>query len=261
MTFRRSKLIPSIALAGLFLVSAVMAGEPEPPELEGTAWVLAAIPGQTPVAGATPTLRFEGGRAGGSDGCNRYSTSYTADGSALKLDPAGAMTQMACAPDVMQLAGAFMSSLKGTRSYRITDGELQLLDTGGALLARFAPQPQELAGTSWRVIGYNNGKQAVVSVIIGTQLTMVFGDDGGVSGTAGCNSYTGSYTATGASLHFGPAAITGRMCAEPERVMEQEQLFLKALETVATVRIEGNRAELRRANGALAVSLQMDEVK
>jgi heat shock protein HslJ len=253
--------IPTIALAGLFLVSAVMAGEPDSPGLEGTAWVLAAIPGQTPVPGATPTLRFEGGRAGGSDGCNRYSTSYTADGSALRLDPAGAMTQMACAPDVMQLAGAFMSSLKGARSYRVTEGDLQLLGADGALLARFAPQPQELAGTSWRVIGYNNGKQAVVSVIIGTQLTMVFAADGRVSGTAGCSDYMGTYTVSAEALSFGATATTRWMCTEPERIMEQEQQFLKALGTVTAVRIEGNRAELRRADGALAVSLQMDEVK
>jgi heat shock protein HslJ len=37
--------------------------------------------------------------------------------------------------------------------------------------------------------------------------------------------------------------------------MEQEQQFLKALETVATMRMEGDRFELRTADGALAVTL------
>jgi heat shock protein HslJ len=45
------------------------------------------------------------------------------------------------------------------------------------------------------------------------------------------------------------------MCAEPDRIMEQEQQFLKALTTVATARQEGDGLELRAADGALAVSL------
>jgi len=44
-------------------------------------------------------------------------------------------------------------------------------------------------------------------------------------------------------------------------VMEQEQQFLKALETVATVSQEGNRLELRRADGALAVTLAREPAR
>jgi len=86
----------------------------------------------------------------------------------------------------------------------------------------------------------------------------VFAPDGHVSGSAGCNNYSGTFTASGSSLRFGPAAATRKMCAQPEGVMEQEQQFLKALETVATIRQEGDRAELRTADGALAVSLHRD---
>jgi heat shock protein HslJ len=46
------------------------------------------------------------------------------------------------------------------------------------------------------------------------------------------------------------------MCVEPEGVMEQEQRFLKALETVATARQEAGRVELRTADGAMAVTLK-----
>jgi heat shock protein HslJ len=45
------------------------------------------------------------------------------------------------------------------------------------------------------------------------------------------------------------------MCVAPEGVMEQEQQFLKALSTVATARFDGDRLELRTAEGSLAVSL------
>jgi heat shock protein HslJ len=245
-----------IALAGLLSVACTsMAPAADPPSLDGTAWVLASLPGRTLVPGSPATLRFEGARASGSDGCNRYATSYTASRGQLEFDAAAAATMMACAPAIMEQARAFNASLGATGSYRIADGVLQLLGSAGTVVASFAPQSQELAGTSWRVTGYNNGKQAVVSALVGTQLTMEFAADGRVSGSAGCNNYTATYTASGSALRFGPAATTRKMCAQPEGIMEQEQQFLQALETVATIRQEGERAELRTAEGALAVSL------
>ena len=50
------------------------------------------------------------------------------------------------------------------------------------------------------------------------------------------------------------STLTRRMCATPG-VMEQERFFLKALETVATMRMEGDGLELRTKDGALAVGL------
>ena len=123
------------------------------------------------------------------------------------------------------------------------------------MLATFAAQSQALAGTSWSVTGYNNGRQAVVSVLTGTNLSMAFGSDGKVGGSAGCNRYSAAYTLEGHKLTIGPAAATRMMCAKPEGVMEQERQFLQALETVATARFEGDRLELRSAEGQLAVTL------
>ena len=200
------------------------------------------LPGRTLVPGASITLRFEDGRASGSDGCNRYGISYSTAGSKLDFQPGGMATQMACAPELMQQASAFMASLTGARAFGMEAGQLQLLGADGAVLARFAPQSEGLAGTAWQVTGYNNGRQAVVSVLNGTELTMEFSADGRVAGSAGCNRYTGSFKQDGKSLSFGPAAATRRLCVEPEGVMEQEQQFLKALETVATARQEADRA-------------------
>lgn len=258
MNLRARLIATGIAVASLFSVACTaMSPAADVPGLDGTAWVLSSLPGRTLVDGATATLRFEGGRASGTDGCNRYATSYTADGSRLKFDAAGAATMMACPPAIMEQARAFTSSLGATSSHRIEAGQLQLLGPDGAVVASFAPQSQALAGTSWRVTGYNNGRQAVVSVLSGTQLSMSFAADGRVSGSAGCNNFMGTYTASGSSLKFGPAATTRKMCGQPG-VMEQEQQFLKALESVATIRQEGDRAELRTADGALAVSLLKD---
>ena len=260
-----------LAIASLILVVVTSAcaavppaSEPpagDPPRLDGTAWVLAELPGHARVPGSSITLHFEDGRASGTDGCNRYSFAYSGTGSKLDFAPSGISTQMACAPELMQQATAFTSSLTRTQAFGMAAGRLQLFDAEGAVVARFDPQPEGLAGTSWVVNGYNNGRQAVVSVLNGSELTMEFSADGRVAGYAGCNRYTGSFEQDGKALSFGPAAATRRMCIEPEGVMEQEQQFLKALETVATARQEADRLELRTADGAMAVTLHKAAAK
>jgi heat shock protein HslJ len=104
------------------------------------------------------------------------------------------------------------------------------------------------------VTAYNNGKQAVVSVLAGTSLTLEFGADGRVSGSAGCNRYTGQYTVAGDAVTIGQSASTRRMCAEPAGVMEQEAAFLAALPGDVRARIDGDRLELRDVAGALRIA-------
>ncbi len=245
------------ACAASLLIAACTAMTPaaDAPNLDGTAWVLASLPGQTLVAGSAPTLRFEGGRASGTDGCNRYTNTYTAKGAALEFGARGASTMMACPPDRMKLAEAFSGALARTRSYRVADRRLELLGADGAVVATFAAQSQALAGTSWQVTNYNNGRQAVVGILDGTQLTLAFSADGRIAGSAGCNRYMGTYTQEGGKLTLRPAGTTRMACPKPEGVMDQEREFLKALETVATARFEGDSLELRTASDALAAML------
>lgn len=231
-----------------------MASPAEAPPLEGTAWVLASLSGHQSLVGQPPTAGFEGGRVQGGDGCNRYSAPFTSQGASIAIGPRGPSTQMACAPDVMKQADAFTSALISAKAYRVAEGRLQLLGNDGAVLATFTAQPQALAGTSWRATGINNGRGAVAGVVGGSTVTMAFGADGRVSGSAGCNRFTAGFQAGGSNLKVTAPATTRMMCPEPG-VMDQEQAFLKALESVATMRFEGDRLELRTVTGALAVSL------
>ena len=255
MILRSRLAVASVALAALLSACTSVPPAAETPSLDGTAWVLSSLPGRTLELGTIVTLRFDSGRASGVDGCNRYVTSYAAEGATLRLLANGASTQMACPRPVMLQAVVYLQSLADTNAYRVEGGHLQLLGADGAVLATFTPQAQGVAGTRWRVTGYNNGRQAVVGVLDGTNLTLAFAADGKVSGSAGCNDYLGTYAQSGESLKFGPSATTRKLCAQPEGVMAQEQAFLKALQSVATARQEGDRLELRAADGALAVSL------
>ena len=107
-----------------------------------------------------------------------------------------------------------------------------------------------MPGTSWLVRAYNNGQEAVVSVIIGTEMTAIFGPDGNLTGSAGCNNYNATYQVDGANISTGPAMTTLRACSEPEGIMEQEQQYLAALQTAATYRIDGERLEMRTTEGS-----------
>lgn len=111
-----------------------------------------------------------------------------------------------------------------------------------------------LAGTSWLVTGYNNGSGGVASVLEGTSLTMSFGTDGELHGSAGCNSYSAIYSVEGSTLSIGPMTSTNQTCSEPEGVMQQEQAFMAALGSAATYGISGNQLTIQNGSGATAVT-------
>jgi heat shock protein HslJ len=243
-----------LALAMLLSSPVSMSQSVEMPmPLAGTAWSLATLPGHKLVANSRVTLQFDAGRVSGTDGCNRYSGAYVVNGSALLVSPL-ASTQMACPPELMSQGTAFTSALTQARSYRLTDGKLELLAADGSFRATLAVQSRELPGTSWNATGINNGRAAVTSLVQGTHVTLAFGKDGRASGSAGCNNYTAPYTVDGSKLRIGPAAATRLMCAQPG-VMEQEQAFLKALETVTTVQFDADQLFLRTAADEIATIL------
>lgn len=224
-------------------------------DLAGTSWMLTVLGGQPALKDTTITLNIEDGRASGSDGCNRYTAAYKADGANIKIHQP-ASTMMSCPEPIMVQAARYTKALEQPATYEVEDERLTLLDAGGLRLATFAAQSGDLSGTSWEVIAYNNGKQAVVSVASGTTLTAIFGAGGKLTGDAGCNNYTASYKTDGKKLVIGPARTTRKMCAEPPNIMEQEAQYLEALTTAATYRIDGSKLELRTAGGARAATFR-----
>lgn len=256
--FRAAALLA--ALAPTLACSSSMPAENRPapartPTLNGTTWVLATLPGATLVPGTTATLRFDDGRATGSDGCNRYGASYRQAGGSLTVLGNAVSTQMACDGPVMAQARAFMGALTAAKAFRVNGETLSLIGGGNAVVATFAAQATGIAGTSWRVTGYNNGRNGVVSPVAGTEVSMAFTDTR-LSGSAGCNGFTASYTRDGERLTIAPAAATRKMCPTPPGVMEQEQAVLSALAMVARADREGDRLTLRTDAGAIVFAME-----
>jgi heat shock protein HslJ len=119
----------------------------------------------------------------------------------------------------------------------------------------FSPQPAaSLTGAPWRVTGVNNGRGGVESVVQGTQLSLMFGEDGTASGETGCNTFRGPYTVTGDTIGFGALATTRRACLSDAAAV-QEQSFLAALAASRRFELAGGRLTLRNDAGATQVTL------
>ncbi len=73
-------------------------------------------------------------------------------------------------------------------------------------------------------------------------------DDDQIRGFAGCNQIGASFTLIDHELSFGPITSTRMQCS-PTPTMEVERNIIRALETTASYRIEGNRLTLFNAKG------------
>ncbi len=74
------------------------------------------------------------------------------------------------------------------------------------------------------------------------QPIIVFAKDGNITGNASCNSFFGTYEATGASLKITIGGMTRMACADP--VDKQEQLFMTTLRQVDLYEIAGDSLTL-----------------
>lgn len=226
-------------------------------ELTDNIWLLTELVGKSPLPDTNITAALdEDGNVNGSAGCNTYGTSYDIDGDKLIFGENIRTTLMMCPEPVMEQERAFFGVLVNISTFEIADDELILYDAAGNALAKFEAVSQSLEGSSWDVLSYNNGKEAVVSVIIDTEITAIFDEDGQLTGSAGCNNYFASYETDGDKISIGPAGVTQMFCNEPEGIMEQEQQYLAALENADTYKISGMTMEMRTSDGAMVANFR-----
>jgi heat shock protein HslJ len=84
-------------------------------------------------------------------------------------------------------------------------------------------------GPVWQLVHYGPVAEPI-AVLDETTVTLSFEDEAQLVGSAGCNSYGGSYELDGRSITIGPLVST-RMACLNDGIMEQETAFLQALES------------------------------
>src|SRR5262245_38427078 len=90
-----------------------------------------------------------------------------------------------------------------------------------------AAEHKGLDGTSWQLLGLG-----ATGALEGSQPTLTIGADGKVSGSGGCNTYTGAVTTSGMAIKFTGLAATKKSCTD--ELNAQEATYLKALEQATT---------------------------
>jgi len=99
-----------------------------------------------------------------------------------------------------------------------------------------------LAGTGWTLTDLDSGP------VTGTPPTLELTDTD-VSGTGGCNTFSGTYTTDGDTISFGPLASTMMACEPP--VMEQETVYLAALDGATAYTVDGDTLTISGDAGTL----------
>lgn len=217
-------------------------GAADPAALEGTAWVLSDgidVDGQL----AAPSVSFEQGRIGGSDGCNLFGASYEVNGSELKIGEVTS-TAMAC-----EIGEEFMDVLEGAPEWRL-DGEELVLESDGDELRFQAASPEG----SWRATSFLQG-DGVSTLLADTEITADFGE-GALSGSAGCNQYGGGYETRGSSISIEALFATEMACDSPRGIMEQERAFLSVLPRAAEFKLEARNLVLLTAKGTIVATFE-----
>jgi heat shock protein HslJ len=210
-----------------------------------------------PITGSLLTAVFGAdGTIEGTSGCNHFSGPYMTDGDGIAIGPL-ATTLVACASSELQGQEAqYLALLSAADKWSLDGSVLELIDTQGVgrqTTVIFSAATDAAYLGSWDVTGFDDGSGAVVSPVSGSALTAVFHPDGTIEGNAGCNAFSGPYSAIGTSMTIGPLATTRMACSSPA-LDTQEQQYLVALQSVATW--EANDGiTLRDRDGAEKVAL------
>ena len=132
--------------------------------------------------------------------------------------------------------------MKGRHLATLTLATIVLLSMAACALPGL-PTGDPLKGTSWRLVTLGGA-----GLIPGTTITATF-EDGQVHGSAGCNSYGGSYQVSGDKLTMDAMFMTEMACMDPQGVMDQERQYLELLGIAKTFSLTEGRLEIVTGSG------------
>ncbi|NBM18442.1 META domain-containing protein [Streptomyces sp. GC420] len=181
-----------------------------------------------------------GGGTAASVGCNHIGADVEIEGDTIRVTDV-AMTEMACADELMKYEERFAGVFSGELKAKIDKGEgedgkavetlVLTRENGDSITLRAQPAPP-LEGTRWTVDAFvtkgQDGTAESLPEAARGRAHLTFAEDGGkVSGNLGCNNFSGEVTIKGGTISFGDLATTRRLCAGP--VMKTEDRLRKIL--------------------------------
>ena len=161
----------------------------------------------------------------------------------------------------MDQEAQYLAALDMVSAYQFEDDRLILMDSEGRRVVNYQPAKTfALTETIWHLQAYSQGEDAISSTIEGSDLTAIFGEDGSLSGSAGCNNFLGVYEVDGDEIRIELGPLTMMFCEEPEGAMDQESAYLEALETATTYKILGDVLVLKNEAGQEVLKYQASDL-
>jgi heat shock protein HslJ/uncharacterized protein YraI len=111
-----------------------------------------------------------------------------------------------------------------------------------------------LTSYRWILQSYSSPSTGQRTPLPGTQITARFATDGTLSGSAGCNSYNGSFTAFDQTLRIGTLSSSQALCGSPEGIMEQEGLFLNLMHQASRMAISAGQLTIYDSAGNMILT-------
>lgn len=106
-----------------------------------------------------------------------------------------------------------------------------------------------LTSGRWVLQSYSTRTGGSQSPLSGTELTARFGADGSLSGSAGCNTYSGGFMAFDQTLRMSDLTTSRLLCAEPDGIMEQEGTFMSLMQQASKMVISAGQLEVFDSQG------------
>lgn len=256
ITSRRAVLGSFVALASLLVVACGDDSTDSQPtgdtvvvaQLQGNEYELKSASQIEIPEGVTMKMTFLATNLAITGGCNDMTGGWGITAGNLLLVPALGQTQKACDEALMNFDSA-VAQIVSSQPVVTIDGDQMSLDKDGATLsftlaAGGGDQAVPLEGTEWKVTGTLD--ETTLPEVV-QPATLKF-NSGTLEVFAGCNTGSGSYTATESDIEFGPIAITKMACDDAANTLEQT--VLSVLTGTQSYVIEGNTLTITADDGS-----------
>jgi heat shock protein HslJ len=228
-------------------------------DVEARDWVLDPDDSSITVGEATPvTLAVDGDVVSGTAPCNAYrGTIDLGDDGSVEISDLAA-TRRACERPVMEAETEFLAALEAVDHAEVdVDDEgrddrdrLTLTGPDGVELGFSSFDARDLLIGEWTLVDVNTG-DAIQSMVLGTEPTLRFDDDGTMAIDTGCNTGGADWELDGDEITVEAARTTLRACEGD--VMDQETAILAALEGAERVEVAPGSLTLLDGDGRIAL--------
>ena len=233
--------------------------------LTGNAWNLIAYGSEynVPLEGTIPTVVFsDDGTLAGMSGCNSFFGQYQENEQGLSITGVGSTLMLCFDEEVMNLEQEYLKLLSDVATYAIDVNVLTLYNEDAESILIFEATPVLQVYNTVFTLRSFFADGTLQYVLTDSKITFEIADDGTVSGSAGCNTYSASATfdENDQSLVTISQAISTEMLCFAEGIMEQESAYLAILPAVSSFDFDGEHLKLYNANGDVIATFIIAEV-